>query len=53
VFEGDVLHSVVQLERVDRRPAGGALAQLRVIVRVEREKKKSEVLDWRFVGVLP
>jgi acyl dehydratase len=53
VFEGDVLHSVVQLERVDRRSAGGALVHLRVIVRVNREGKKTEVLDWRFVGVLP
>ena len=53
VFEGDVLHSTVHLERVDARAAGGALVHVRVVVTADRVSESGEVLDWRFVGVLP
>jgi acyl dehydratase len=53
VFEGDVLHSAIQLERVDPRPSGGALVHLRVVVTADRVSETGEVLDWRFVGVVP
>ena len=52
VFEGDTLHSEVELERLEPLAAGGALAHLRSRVRAERPDGPAEVLDWRLVGVL-
>jgi len=53
VFEGDVLRSVIQLERRHPRASGGALVHVRVVVTADRESGTDEVLDWRFVGVVP
>src|SRR5438552_864902 len=53
VFEGDVLRSVIQLERLDPRANGGALVHVRVVVTADRDSGTDEVLDWRFVGVVP
>jgi acyl dehydratase len=51
VYEGDTLHSELELERLEPLPDdNGALAHLRSRVRATGER---EVLDWRFVGVLP
>ncbi len=52
VFEGDTLHSVVELERTEPLPGGGGLAHLRSRVRAARADGEAEVLDWRLVGVL-
>ena len=50
VYEGDTLHSTLELERIEALPQRGALVHLRSRVRASA---KREVLDWRFVGVLP
>ena len=50
VYEGDTLHSTLELERLEPLPDRGALAHLRSRVRATGER---DVLDWRFVGVLP
>lgn len=52
VYEGDTLFSDVELERVDHRPAGGALVHLRSRVCARRSDQDVEVLDWRPVGVV-
>jgi acyl dehydratase len=53
VFEGDTLHSDLELERVEGLPRGGALVHLRSRVRAARGGgETAEVLDWRFVGVM-
>jgi acyl dehydratase len=52
VFEGDTLHSEVELERSEPLPDGGGLAHLRSRVRAARPDGAAEVLDWRLVGVL-
>ena len=52
VFEGDTLHSEVELESTEPLPAGGGLAHLRSRVWAAREEGEAEVLDWRLVGVL-
>lgn len=51
VFEGDTLHSTVEVERLEPFDAG-ALAHLRSRVRAARDDGPADVLDWRFVGVL-
>jgi acyl dehydratase len=50
VYEGDTLHSELELERLEPLPQRGALAHLRSRVRTADGR---DVLDWRFVGVLP
>lgn len=52
VFEGDTLHSEVELERREPLERGGGLVHLRVRVRAEREEGGEDVLDWRPVGVM-
>ena len=52
VFEGDTLHSELELERLEPLPGGGALAHLRSRVRAARDGEPADVLDWRFVGVI-
>jgi acyl dehydratase len=52
VHEGDTLRSELELERTEPLDGGGGLAHLRSRVRAEREDGTSDVLDWRFVGVL-
>jgi acyl dehydratase len=54
VFEGDTLHSRIELERREPLPGGGGLVHLRSRVSAVRdgEDDEAEVLDWRFVGVL-
>jgi acyl dehydratase len=53
VFEGDVLHSVVTVEAVDRVADGGvALVDLRVQTDAQRGVgERDAVLDWRLVAV--
>lgn len=53
VQEGDTLTSRMDLERIEPLPAGGALVHLRSRVRARRDgAQDSDVLDWRFVGVM-
>jgi acyl dehydratase len=54
VFEGDTLSSTVELSRLDRLPAGGALLQLRSRVAASGEPDEEErpVLDWRLFGAM-
>lgn len=52
VREGDTLRSTLELERVEPLAGGGALLHLRSRVRAERAGQTSDVLDWRFVGVM-
>jgi len=51
VYEGDTLRSELDLEAVEPLDDGG-LVHLRSRVRAEREEGPSDVLDWRFVGVM-
>jgi acyl dehydratase len=52
VFEGDTLHSAVELERIEPLPAGGGLVHLRVRVHAARADGPQDVLDWRPVGLM-
>jgi acyl dehydratase len=54
VHEGDTLRSELELERIEPREGGGALAHLRSRVQAEGEDgdEPVAVLDWRFVAVL-
>jgi acyl dehydratase len=52
VYEGDTLHSALELERLEPLPGGGAFAHLRSRVHAARDGERADVLDWRFVGVL-
>ena len=52
MFEGDTLHSELELERVEPLPGGGALVHLRSRVHAARDDAAPTVLDWRFVGVM-
>ncbi|HZO06895.1 MAG TPA: MaoC family dehydratase [Solirubrobacterales bacterium] len=53
VFEGEMLRSEVELERVEPLATGGGLAHLRSRVRALREDgEEAAVLDWRLVGAL-
>ncbi len=52
VREGDTLRSVLAVERVAPLPPGGGLVHLRSRVRVAGAEPR-DVLDWRFVAVLP
>ena len=52
VFEGDTLHSEVEVEALEPLPGGGGLVHLRSRVWAAREGERAEVLDWRLVGVL-
>jgi acyl dehydratase len=53
VREGDTLHSTLELERCEPPLQGdGRLVHLRSRVRARRGDHESNVLDWRFVGVM-
>ncbi|OAA26928.1 acyl dehydratase [Frankia sp. EI5c] len=52
VYEGDTLRSEVTVEELTPLAAGGGLVSLRSRVRADGEPAR-EVLDWRFVAVLP
>ena len=52
VYEGDTLHSELELERTEPLDGGGGLVHLRSRVRATRDGDSSDVLDWRFVGVM-
>jgi acyl dehydratase len=52
VREGDVLRSTLELEACEALPQEGGLVHLRSRVRAERDGSSSEVLDWRFIGVM-
>jgi hypothetical protein len=51
VHEGDTLHSVIDVERVDLLGDAGRLVHLRSLVRADGEAGR-EVLDWRYVAVV-
>ena len=52
VYEGDTLLSELELERAEPLAGGGGLVHLRSRVRAHRDGESSDVLDWRFVGVM-
>lgn len=52
VYEGDTLHSELELEQAEPLDGGGGLVHLRSRVRARRDGESSDVLDWRFVGVM-
>jgi acyl dehydratase len=52
VYEDDTLYSELELTDVEPLEAGGGLVHLRSRVRAQRATESSDVLDWRFVGVM-
>jgi acyl dehydratase len=52
VYEDDTLRSELELEQTEPLADGGGLAHLRSRVRAERDGESTDVLDWRFVGVM-
>lgn len=52
VYEGDTLHTEVELERIDPIAGDSAIANLRARVSAGRPDAERDVLDWRLVGVL-
>jgi acyl dehydratase len=52
VREGDTLRSTLELEQLEPLSGGGGLVYLRSRVKAIREGDESDVLDWRFVGVM-
>ena len=60
VFEGDMLAATLMIDALHPLPDGGGLADLRVLVRAERNidaqraglPKEADVLDWRFVALM-
>lgn len=57
VFEGDLLRTVLHVERVDVLPTGGGIVWLRAVVSalsaaVPRAATPVPVLDWRFVALV-
>ena len=54
VHEGDTLHSGITVERCEPRPAGGGFVHLRArVAATDLAGQRSDVLDWRFVGLVP
>jgi acyl dehydratase len=53
VHEGDLLSSVVEVERVSMLPQGGAIVHLRsrVTAASPETSEDNQVLDWRFAAV--
>jgi len=52
VYEDDTLYSELELEETEPLDGGGGLVHLRSRVRARRAEESSDVLDWRFVGVM-
>jgi acyl dehydratase len=52
VYEDDTLYSELELTDVEPLDSGGGLVHLRSRVRAQRATESSDVLDWRFVGVM-
>jgi acyl dehydratase len=52
VYEDDTLYSELELTDVEPLESGGGLVHLRSRVRAQRATESSDVLDWRFVGVM-
>ncbi|MEN3282677.1 MAG: hypothetical protein V7607_3817 [Solirubrobacteraceae bacterium] len=52
VFEDDTLYSELELTDLEPLQSGGGLVHLRSRVRAQRAGESSDVLDWRFVGVM-
>jgi acyl dehydratase len=52
VYEGDTLHSELELEQLEHLPEGGALAHLSSRVQAARPDGRVPVLHWRFVGLM-
>ena len=54
VHEGDTLHSEITVERCEPRPAGGGFVHLRSrVAATDVAGQRGDVLDWRFVGLVP
>lgn len=54
VNEGDTLHSEISIERCEARPDGGGFVHFRSRVAATDSKgNRTDVLDWRYVGLLP
>jgi acyl dehydratase len=51
VYEGETLHSELELERIEHLP-GGALAHLSSRVLAARPDGRVPVLHWRFIGLM-
>jgi acyl dehydratase len=52
VYEDDTLYGELELTNVEPLATGGGLVHLRSRVRAQRGEEASDVLDWRFVGVM-
>jgi acyl dehydratase len=52
VFEDDTLHGELEVTAVEPLARGGGLVHLRSRLRARRGEDSSDVLDWRFVGVM-
>jgi len=52
VFEGDTLHTEVELECIEPLRGGGGLLHLRARTGADRDDGLANVLDWRFVAVI-
>ena len=46
------MRSTLELEACEPVSQGGGLVHLRSRVRAERDGTSSDVLDWRFIGVM-
>jgi acyl dehydratase len=52
VYEGDTLHTAVEVERLEPLPNDGGLVHFHVMTKATRGGASEPVLDWRPVGVL-
>jgi acyl dehydratase len=52
VYEDDTLYSELELTDIEPLESGGGLVHLRSHVRAQRATESSDVLDWRFIGVM-
>jgi acyl dehydratase len=52
VFEDDTLRSELELEGIEPLDRGGGLVHLHSRVRARRDDESTDVLDWRFAGVM-
>ena len=54
VREGDTLHSAVTVDACTARAAGGGFVHLRTqVAATDAGGQRTDVLDWRFVGLVP
>jgi acyl dehydratase len=54
VHEGDTLHSEIVIEGREPRPSGGGFLHLRSrVAATDTAGNRTDVLDWRCVGLVP